>query len=130
MIIVNVGGESYKIYFKHGVCEKKINTRGLFGQLYTEVRSTECSVVDGNDVELAYGRATTAPEDNFCRETGRKIALTRALGSRTAQMHINKAHRTEIWKKYFAVTKKTNLNNKIQKLEMQLVSLKKQAKSL
>jgi len=36
-----------------------------------------------------------SPKDNFCKETGRKISLTRAIA------HLPKEERTQIWKDYF-----------------------------
>lgn len=59
-------------------------------------------VVEDDPGDLAgsifYGQAYLKPGDNFSRETGRKIALRRAI---TGKIALNKADRTRIWEAYF-----------------------------
>lgn len=56
--------------------------------------------IEGTDskdwLNLNYGMAKCGKRDNFCKETGRKIALTRAL-----RCFDDKEFRTAIWNAYF-----------------------------
>jgi hypothetical protein len=45
--------------------------------------------------------AICSPKDNFCKATGRKIALTKVMKNFN-----DKEFRTAIWNKYFSLTKK------------------------
>jgi hypothetical protein len=60
-------------------------------------RATICTVVAGppDAPDDSFGIAVTHPKDNFCRATGRKIALERAIG------HWSKADRRLIWQAYW-----------------------------
>lgn len=64
-------------------------------------RFTRCYICklpkEDEDAEfVGYGEAHCHPNDNFCRATGRKIALSRAITAIP-----NKKTRKEIWEKYF-----------------------------
>lgn len=48
---------------------------------------------------IGSGVSSCAPGDNFCKETGRKIALTRALDDCIAG--VDKSFRRAAWKAYF-----------------------------
>jgi hypothetical protein len=67
------------------------------------IRSTACTVAlhnsDLGKVAEVEGVAVCARRDNFHKATGRKVALTKALG-RSA---LRKAERAAIWKGYFEV---------------------------
>jgi 7-keto-8-aminopelargonate synthetase-like enzyme len=56
---------------------------------------TICTITGGKDV-VSSGAARCADHDNFCRATGRKLALTRALAK------FDKAARSVVWAKYWA----------------------------
>lgn len=55
---------------------------------------TICTVVSKG--KAYHGTATCSKEDNFCRNTGRKISMTKAL-DRTA---LTKKQRTNVWNAY------------------------------
>jgi len=57
---------------------------------------TYCDIVGDNDVLISSGVATCSRRDHFCRETGRKLSLARAL--KNAQ--ISKEERKLFWEKY------------------------------
>lgn len=67
----------HRIYFKHNVPE-----------------NTECHIeTDGGDI---IGMAWCSQSDQFCRRTGRKVALARAM----KEAGWDKATRREVWDKY------------------------------
>jgi hypothetical protein len=101
-MIFKLGNYTYKVTFAH------IKPRPKQGQ-YKMV--TMCNVwkynpipygesIEGTDskdwLNLNYGMAKCGLKDNFCKETGRKIALTRAL-----RYFDDKEIRTAIWNAYF-----------------------------
>ena len=101
-MIAKVGEDIYKVTFAH------IKPRPRQGQ-YKMV--TMCNIwkydpiiwgesIEGTDskdwLNLCYGIAKCGKNDNFCKETGRKIALTRAL-----RFFKDKEIRSAIWDAYF-----------------------------
>lgn len=70
-----------------------------------EGRMTECFIREmsssGRVVEVYRGHAYCHSKDNFCKSTGRKIALTRAL-----QHNFNRNERRQIWQQYFERVKR------------------------
>lgn len=65
------------------------------------IRSTTCTVALHNDsmgkIAEVDGVAVCAKRDNFHKATGRKVALTKALG----RAALRKEERAVIWKGYF-----------------------------
>lgn len=63
-----------------------------------EPRGTECIVEDRNDpdVVLGAGKAQLHENDQFCRDTGRKLSLRRAL----ANAKIPRKKRAQVWEVY------------------------------
>ena len=59
---------------------------------HTAEKVTDCMIDN-----LFSGRSYCTPQDQFCRATGRKIALARALRN----INVNKDMRRQIWKEYF-----------------------------
>ena len=58
---------------------------------------TECSIKDQYNVPILTGTASVnTGKYNLCKETGRKISLTRAIAN------LSKADRTIIWQAYFS----------------------------
>ena len=94
-MIAKVGEDIYKVTFAH--IQPKTKRRKM---------ATLCNVWKYNENYLAlgenrwtnlnYGIAKCGVDDNFCKETGRKIALTRAL-----RYFEDKEIRTAIWDAYF-----------------------------
>lgn len=60
-----------------------------------KLRETHCSIFQNNE-RIADGYAVCAPEDNFCKATGRKTALNRTLD----QSDLLRRHRAIIWDLY------------------------------
>jgi hypothetical protein len=61
---------------------------------------TICVVCRDNVRGLSVGEAVCKPPDNFCKATGRKIALKRAIA------FASRSERREIWQNYFRVCNK------------------------
>ena len=64
-------------------------------------RITICQLitVDGdNEIVFAQGESSCHPKDNFNKETGRKVALQKAL----AKTPFDKNQRRQVWNNYFA----------------------------
>jgi hypothetical protein len=88
-----------KVYFKHYGLEDNIRWSK------DKVSHTQC-FIEFQDLknpkkilEVRIGYAWCSPKDNFNKETGRKLALKRALDT----PKLTKEQRTEIWKAYFEV---------------------------
>lgn len=62
---------------------------------------TYCDVYVG-DAIIATGDARCNPSDHFCKESGRKLSLARAL----KQANIPKEERKKVWEIYRTMTKK------------------------
>lgn len=89
MIQIDISGKPAKLWFKHE--RKPLINYGL-----TPVLCTECAICgEDPDKPLALGRAICAKGDNFCKNTGRKIALSRAIKD------YDKPTRKKIWDAYF-----------------------------
>ncbi len=88
---------TYRVMFKH--------------ERYGCSRATTCSLMKDVSVghgllrtRVSFGLAQCHTGDNYCKETGRKIALTRALAS----AGFSKPLRTQVWKAYFARKEQAN----------------------
>lgn len=88
-------GKQYKIGFTHK------------GKIYG---GTTCFIKCADD-EVAIGRTNLHPSDNFCRETGRKLALTRALHVYFGAYE-NKAFRRACWNCYFTRVNETKVTER------------------
>ena len=66
---------------------------------------TYCRISNVMGVQLWTGRAYCSSQDQFCKETGRKIALSRALQKATV---LDKQDRTTIWRLYHERTGRHN----------------------
>lgn len=60
---------------------------------------TFCKISEMNDTINAVGLSLVSKHDRFCRATGRKIALAKAL----KKTNFNKKVRTALWKSYFKI---------------------------
>ena len=83
-------GEQYRITFSHNEIYPLPTDQSVL------VRGTRCDFKRGAMPIGLYGNGYSYchPNDNFCRETGRKLALARAL-----RVHI-RPFRTAAWKAY------------------------------
>ena len=77
---INIDGRDYSFNFQH-------NTTG-------KERGTVCRVFNEAGNQIAYGVSNVHPKDNFCKEKGRKIALSRAIKS------WDKVYREQVWSEY------------------------------
>lgn len=77
---IKIDGRDYSFKFQH-------NTTG-------KERGTVCRVFNEAGNQVVYGVSNVHPKDNFCKEKGRKIALSRAIKS------WDKAYREQVWNEY------------------------------
>ena len=77
---ININGRDYSFKFQH-------HTSGI-------ERGTVCRVYNEDGVQVTYGVSNVHPQDNFCKEKGRKIALSRAIKT------WEKDYRTQVWEEY------------------------------
>ena len=84
MFTVDIGGEEIKVQFWY-------STFGDGGKV------THCDVLDGDDCCIGSGITLCSPQDQFNKNTGRKIALSRALDEIFAR-----DERQLFWDAYFA----------------------------
>ena len=89
---INIDGRDYSFKFQH-------NTGNSKGKLEKEEdsqveRGTVCRVFNEVGDQVTYGVSNVHPQDNFCKEKGRKIALSRAITS------WDKNYREQVWNEY------------------------------
>ena len=89
---IKIDGRDYSFKFQH-------NTGNSKGKLEKEEdsqveRGTVCRVFNEVGDQVTYGVSNVHPKDNFCKEKGRKIALSRAIKS------WDKAYREQVWNEY------------------------------
>ena len=89
---IKIDGRDYSFKFQH-------NTGNSKGKLEKEEdsqveRGTVCRVFNEVGDQVTYGVSNVHPQDNFCKEKGRKIALSRAIKS------WDKAYREQVWNEY------------------------------
>ena len=89
---INIDGRDYSFKFQH-------NTGNSKGKLEKEEdsqveRGTVCRIFNEVGDQVTYGVSNVHPQDNFCKEKGRKIALSRAIKS------WDKAYREQVWNEY------------------------------
>ena len=60
----------------------------------TPERATTCRVFNEEGKQVTYGVSNVHPKDNFCKEKGRQIALSRAISK------WDKSYRTQVWNEY------------------------------
>ena len=77
---INIDGKDYSFKFQH-------NTTG-------KERGTMCWIFNEVGDQVVYGVSNVHPQDNFCKEKGRKIALSRAISK------WDKSYRTQVWNEY------------------------------
>ena len=101
MIIVQLPDKRIGIRFRH------MHTGAIVHGVNKKVRLTHCSIYDITDDpedphKLAYGVAKCSDNDQFVKEKGRKVSLTRALLSGDTELSAEgaKAIRTIIWETY------------------------------
>lgn len=82
---VEINGSSYFIDWRH--IKSEVKSLSKF--------RTACSIRDEALQLVATDLAECSLKDNFCRETGRKISLTRAIRV------FDKSVRKQIWEAYF-----------------------------
>jgi hypothetical protein len=59
-------------------------------------KGTSCLIRNYKDAIIGCGLTCCSISDNFCRETGRKLSLARAMKNAS----LGKEERTEIWEAY------------------------------
>lgn len=87
MIRFELDGKKYRIEWQHGWQE----TRCFVGPVDTTKDNFD-SLTENKDYFI--GWAYLHPKDNFCKETGRKISLSKAIQG------WSRAHRSVVWAAY------------------------------
>ena len=77
---INIDGRDYSFKFQH-------HTSGI-------ERGTVCRIYNEDGNQVTYGVSNVHPQDNYCKEKGRKIALCRAIKT------WEKDYRTQVWEEY------------------------------
>ena len=99
---INIDGRDYSFKFYHkndGDTQGKQPTPPIT-KLSTKVpialveRATTCIIFNEAGEEVSSGTANVHPKDNFCKEKGRRIALSRAIAS------WDKYYREQVWNEY------------------------------
>jgi len=97
MYRVTVDGVELEVDFRHELIWRTVE---LGPDVHVDVRDhrrTSCGV-SGGGVQLTCGVADCSAADQFCRATGRKLALTRAVAE--LPKHVRKA----LWDGYWRAT--------------------------
>ena len=90
---VTVEGVPYKVRWQYGLAGNGVCVRRL----------TECRISRNTNPEEDYvGFAECSPTDHFCKETGRKVSLTRALKHATRVLGWGGKQRRVVWETYFS----------------------------
>ena len=88
---INIDGRDYSFKFQHNTG----NSKGKLEKEDSQVeRGTVCRVLNEAGDQVTYGVSNVHPKDNFCKEKGRKIALSRAISK------WDKSYRTQVWNEY------------------------------
>ena len=91
---INIDGRDYSFKFYHK------NDQPFTSKLSRKVkqtpleRATTCIIFNEEGVEVSSGVANVHPKDNFNKEKGRKIALSRAIKT------WDKEYRSQVWSEY------------------------------
>ena len=88
---LNIDGQEIAIEFIHHNNDKA--SRDM------DARWTNC-LIHKNGETIAHGIATCSPSDNFCRRTGRRLSLTRAV-----QQAMTREQRRVFWQAYWTARK-------------------------
>lgn len=101
MLRVARGDDNIEVRFDHKVLQP-YEIESMTGRDFDEERRCSLVTININNETISVGISVCHPVDNFCRSTGRKLALTDALSG------IDKETRTVIWKEYNKVCKPKN----------------------
>ena len=92
MIRAQIDGTEYTVHFRHQQLREPVP----WGERL--IRGRTSASVENQGEEVGFGMARCSAGDIFCRETGRKLAMARALKD------LDKPVRTAIWQAYFQRT--------------------------
>jgi hypothetical protein len=95
MFKVTVDDVEYEVVFNHFIPDKEVNKSTIPEQEFRNAFGTSCTIYE-NDKIVGYGTADLSPKDNFNRNTGRKVSLTRAL-----KAFDNPEDREAFWNQYW-----------------------------
>lgn len=97
---INIDGRNYSFKFYH---ENPATHTTRLNKIGEEIpvrivpapeRATTCVVFNENGDEVTRGTANVHPDDNFCKEKGRQIAIKRAIFS------WDLPYKTQVWSEY------------------------------
>ena len=95
-MIVKIDGNQYRIGFQYGITHNHHHYEGI------PLRYTQCDIflLDAIGPWMKSGWAFCGPSDAFVKETGRKLALQRAL----KKAGFTRDQRRQVWEQYFQYT--------------------------
>jgi hypothetical protein len=102
MLRINHDGSEVNVRFDHGSRVGKFISGRLL--IEEERRYTKARVIFPDNNAEFEGEAVCHPCDNFCKSTGRKLALTKAMKD------FDRSLRTAIWAEYHARCKPLKLS--------------------
>ena len=92
---INIDGRDYSFKFYHKNEQPATNGKLSKKVVQTPIeRATTCIIFNEEGIEVSSGTANVHPKDNFCKEKGRQISLSRAISK------WDKSYRTQIWNEY------------------------------
>ena len=104
MLLVNVGKRTFGLAFSHPKVTEHHRKNYPRRWTHCQIFAVEPSLAGGalRFTLLAEGSTGCSVKDNFCKATGRKLALTYALQKAGSNLYkiFNKADRAAIWEGY------------------------------
>lgn len=93
-MIINIDGRNYSFKFYHK--NDQLSTSKLSKKVEQTPleRATTCIIFNEEGIKVSSGTANVHPKDNFCKEKGRQISLSRAISK------WDKSYRTQVWEEY------------------------------
>lgn len=91
---IKIDGRNYSFKFYHKNDNVPTNKLSYKSDIPKLERATTCIVFNEFGEEVTHGVANVHPNDNFCKEKGRKISLARAIKT------WDKEYRSQIWDEY------------------------------
>ena len=93
-MIINIDGRNYSFKFYHKNDQPSTSKLSKKVEQTPLERATTCIIFNEEGVEVSSGVANVHPKDNFNKEKGRQIALSRAISK------WDKEYRAQVWEEY------------------------------
>lgn len=106
MFTFNVDNVEYKVKFHYSPYNENKSKK-------TPKRTTTCTIRNEENLQFTIGESQCSKKDNFCRATGRELAMARALSDLFPGIE-GKEKRSQIWMQYFMKLQNDQINGKMQ----------------